>query len=506
MRIDTSLHQRLEQRMVLAPRMIQAMEILQLPLMALQERIDEELIGNPVLEQRVHDAEAPEPADGDELPSGGADGGPLPDEKDLVVPDDGSNKEDFERLGEVVDRWESYFDDEVQWRAPRPASGEPDRKAEAMQNAPDASESLQEQMLNLWHLEEVPPRIAQLGELVIRNLDDNGYVRVPVEDLAREVQPPATDAEMEEALARVQQIGPTGVAARNLAECLLLQLRAKPGFAAEDGGLNENALEVRIVRHHLHDLEANRYPQMSRALGASIEEIQSAVQTIRHLNPKPGAALGAGRTPPIIPDVKVEFDEETGDYRVTVNGGDTPELYISRTYRRLVRQRDLDAETRRFVVQNIRSARWLMDAIEQRRDTLRRVVLAILKFQRPFFDEGPDRLQPLKMQQIADEVHLHVATISRAVSDKYVDTSWGIYAIRDFFSGGTQTSQGEDVSWDQVRGRLKIMIEAEDKTHPLSDDEIMQRFAAEGVPLARRTVAKYREELGIPSSRKRRQF
>jgi RNA polymerase sigma-54 factor len=504
MRFDASLQQRLDQRMILAPRMIQAMEILQLPLMALQERIDEELIANPVLEQRVHDAEPAEPADGNGAPS--ADAGAAPDEKELVVGDDGSNQEDFERLGEVVDRWESYFDDEVQWRAPRPNSDAPDRKAEAMQNAPDASQSLQEQMLNLWHLEEVPPRMSQLGELVIRNLDDNGYVRVPVDDLAQEAQPPATDAEMEEALARVQQIGPTGVAARNLAECLLLQLRAKPAFVAEDGGLNENALEVRIVRHHLHDLEENRYPQMSRALGAPLEEIKNAVEIIRRLNPKPGSALGAGRTPPIIPDVKIEFDEEVADYRITVNGGDTPELYISRTYRKLARQRDLDSETRRFVIRNIRSARWLMDAIEQRRDTLRRVVQAILKFQRPFFDEGPDRLQPLRMQQVADEIHLHVATISRAVSDKYVDTSWGIYALRDFFTGGTQTAQGQDVSWDQVRGRLKAMIGAEDKADPLSDDEIQQRFTAEGVVLARRTVAKYREELGIPSSRKRRQF
>jgi len=504
MRFDASLQQRLDQRMILAPRMIQAMEILQLPLMALQERIDQELIANPVLEQRVHDAEPAEPADDGEAPS--ADAGAVRDGKELVVGDNGSNKDDFERLGEVVDKWENYFDDEVQWRAPRPSSDEPDRKAEAMQNAPDAGQSLQEHMLNLWHLEEVSPRISQLGELVVRNLDDNGYVRVSLEDLAQEAQPPAAIPEMEEALARVQQIGPTGVAARNLAECLLLQLRAQPAFATSDGGLNENAIEVRIVRHHLPDVEENRYPQMSRALGAPIEDVQAAVEAIRRLNPKPGSALSAGRTPPIIPDVKIEFDEEVGDYRITVNNGDTPELYISHAYRKLVRRRDLDAETRRFVVRNIQSAQWLVDAIEQRRDTLRRVVQAILKFQRPFFDEGPDRLQPLRMQQVADEVHLHVATISRAVSDKYADTSWGIYALRDFFTGGTQNARGEDVSWDHVRGRLKAMIEAEDKAVPLSDEEIMQRFTAEGVVLARRTVAKYREELGIPSSRKRRQF
>jgi len=485
--------------MVLAPRMIQAMEILQLPLMALQERIDQELIANPVLEIRADDPDAavPGPESDDLAPSSGAD---VVEGRDLVVPP-GGGQEDFARLGEMVARWEGYMDDEVQWRRARPSSGETDHKTEAMQNAPDDAESLQEFMLRQWHLEDVPPRTGELGDLIIRNLDDNGYLRVDLVDLAAEAEPPATAAEMAEALAGVQAVGPAGVAARDIAECLLLQLRAE-----SDGDLADDDLVVRLIRHHLHDIEANRYPHMAKALEASIDEVKAAVEQIRRLNPKPGAGITAERTPTIIPDVKIEWDEETGEYRVTIEKGDTPDLYISRPYRRLVKQDDLDSKTRQFVMRNIRSARWLMEAIEQRRDTLCRVAESIVRFQRPFFDEGPDRIQPLKMQQVADDVGLHVGTVSRAVADKYADTSWGIYPLRSFFLGGTQTADGDDVSWDQVRLRLKAMVEEEDKARPLSDDQIVKRFQAEGVDVARRTVAKYREELGIPSSRKRRHY
>jgi RNA polymerase sigma-54 factor len=238
----------------------------------------------------------------------------------------------------------------------------------------------------------------------------------------------------------------------------------------------------------------------------SIEEVKQAVESIRRLNPKPGSAISPRRTPPIVPDVRIEWDDEAGQYRVSAEKGGVPELYISRAYRRLVKRRDLDEKTREFVANNIRSARWLMDAIEQRRDTLRRVVESIVKYQRPFFDDGPEHTRPLKMQEVADDVHLHVGTISRSVADKYADTPWGIFALRDFFTGGTQTAEGQEVSWDRVRVRLKAVVEAEDKSNPLSDEQLVEMLKGEGIDLARRTVAKYREELGIPSSRRRRQY
>lgn len=498
MRFDTSLQQRLEQRMILAPRMIQAMEILQLPLMALQERIDQELIANPVIEMRDGDGDAA-PAPTEETSTSATDA-----ERDLVVQQDGG-PEDFERLSTMVQRWESHFEQAGAWRR-RPVSDGEDPKAEAMANTPDAGETLQEYMLNLWHLEDVLPRRSELGELVIRNLDDNGYLRATLEELADQAEPVATLEEMDEALRFVQGVGPAGVGGRNIEECLLLQLAADAVYGGGPGRLPEDALEVRIIRNHLRDIEANRYPQMSKALGAAIEEVKQGVERIRRLNPKPGAAISPHRTPSIIPDVRIVWDDELGDYVVAIEKGGTPELYISRAYRRLVKRRDLDDKTRQFVAKNIRSARWLMDAIQQRRDTLRRVTESIVKFQRTFFDDGPDHLQPLKMQQVADDVGLHVGTISRAVADKYADTPWGIFALRSYFLGGTETAEGERVSWDRVRVRLKAIVGAEDKAKPLSDEAIVARLRSEGIDVARRTVAKYREELGIPSSRRRRQY
>jgi len=478
------------------------MEILQLPLMALQERIDQELIANPVLEISSDGAEPPETEDEDQAPAA-----PVAEtERELIVRQDGA-AEDFERLSNLVDRWDNYRDEDAEARRrSRSASDDSDSKTEAMQNTPDAGDTLQEYLLHQWHLEELNARAEALGELVIRNLDDSGYLRMPLADLATEADPPAAVEEMEDVLRRAQAAGPPGIAARSIEECLLLQLHADPTFGAGDGDLPEDALEVRLIRGHLEALSANKYPQMAKALGATIEEVKQAVARLRRLNPRPGSVISPRRTPTIVPDVRIVWDDEAGDYRVAVERGE-PELYISQAYRRLVKQRDLDEKTRRFLAQNIRSARWLMDAIAQRRDTLRRVTEAVVRFQRPFFDDGPDHIRPLKMQEIADDVRLHVATISRAVADKYADTPWGIWPMRDFFVGGTSSAAGGDVSWDEVRARLKVLVEAEDKTRPLSDEELVERLRAEGIgKLARRTVAKYREELGIPSSRRRIQY
>jgi RNA polymerase sigma-54 factor len=482
--------------------MLQAMEILQWPLLALQERIDQELIANPVLEIRQDSPEASSTETDEE---------PAPQtlaesEQDLVVRDAQGGAEDFERLSNLADRWDSYFDEAETWQPRRRAAGEADPKLEAMQNAPDEGQTLQQFLLGEWHLEDAPERVARLGDLIIRNLDDGGYLRVALEELAKEAEPPASLDEMEEVLWLVQHVGPSGIAARSLEECLLLQLAADPSFGKGAGDLPENTLEVRLIRGHLKDIEQNRYPQMAKALGVGIEEVKRAVERICRLNPHPGTAITAERTPPIIPDVRITWDDEAAEWRVTVERGGVPQLYISRAYRRLARKRDLDEKTRSFVARNLQSARWLLEAIEQRRDSLERVVRSIVKFQRPFFDEGPDQIRPLKMQEVADDVHLHVATVSRAAADKYADTPWGICPLRDFFTGGMQNAQGEDVAWDHIRQRLKALVDAEDKHQPLADDQLAERLRAEGLQVARRTVAKYREELGISSSRKRRQY
>jgi RNA polymerase sigma-54 factor len=216
--------------------------------------------------------------------------------------------------------------------------------------------------------------------------------------------------------------------------------------------------------------------------------------------------ISAVSAPHITPDVRIRYDEQLGDYRVNIADGRTPNLRISNLYRRMLRNRDIDDNARDFLRRNLRSARWIVDAILQRRNTLERVVRAIIKFQREFFDRGPEGIQSLKMQRVADEVGLHVGTISRAVNDKYADTSWGIVPLRGFFTGGTQNTEGDDVSWNRVKIRLQELIAAEDKNRPMSDEEIVKRFHSEGINMARRTVAKYRKILKIPSSRRRRQY
>ena len=492
MRFDTSMQIRLEQRMKLAPRMIQSMEILQLPLLALEQRIQQELVANPVLEIR-DDEDAPgesPPTDQERRESQVAE-----EERPLTV-DSGGGAEEFGRLDSLSDEWGDYFSEEYSPR-PRSGRGERDVKLDALQNTPAASESLHDTLLAQLSFFNSEPVLREMGETIIRNLDDNGYLRVPLDDVLRDVRGQPTLEQAEAALKLVQRLEPAGVGARDLGECLLLQL---------DRRGSRDQLIRRIIADHLHDIENNRYPQVARKLGVDIDDVKAAVEEISHLNPKPGASITSEVVPYIVPDVQIVLDEERDEYRVVIRDERSPRLHISAMYRKMLRNRKLDATTREFLTRNVRSARWLIEAIEQRRSTLANVVGSIVKFQRPFLDDGPAHVQPLKMQQVADDVGLHVGTISRAVDDKYADTSWGIFPLRGFFMGGTETAGGETIAWDNVRTRLKEMVDAEDKSRPLSDEELVEKLKGEGIDLARRTVAKYRKVLGIPSSRRRKQF
>jgi len=233
--------------------------------------------------------------------------------------------------------------------------------------------------------------------------------------------------------------------------------------------------------------------------------VKTAIENLAHLNPRPGSVVGQRSAPIIMPDVILEVGDD-GEVVVRMTEGNTPQLHISRMYRRLARDRSADKEARHFIQKNIRSAQWLIGAIQQRRETVRRVVEEVFKVQREFLESGTEALKPLPMMDVAGKVGVHVATVSRAVAGKYVQTPRGIFPIRMFFSGGTTTAEGQDVSWDAVKFKLKEVIDAEDKSNPLNDDEIMKAMAAHGITMARRTVAKYRDLLGIPPARKRRQY
>jgi RNA polymerase sigma-54 factor len=244
---------------------------------------------------------------------------------------------------------------------------------------------------------------------------------------------------------------------------------------------------------------------ISRKTGYSIEQIQVALAELRKLNPKPGADFNNVAVPPVTPDVFVEPDEN-GEYRVRLEDGQTPSLFVSPYYRKIFQNADTSEETREYIKRKINSAQWLIDSIEQRRGTLLKVARAIVEHQKDFLDKGPEAIEPLKMQQIADKVGVHVTTVSRAVDEKWIQTPRGIFPLKRFFCGGTTSADGEEVAWDAVRLKLQEIIDAEDKQHPLSDDQLVLQLAAAGITVARRTVTKYRKAMGILSSRQRRDW
>ena len=348
--------------------------------------------------------------------------------------------------------------------------------------------------------------VRRMADRIIYSLDTNGYLKTPLEELL-----PPLAAELngdlqahrakqmaiaEEALRVVQRLDPPGVGARTLKECLMLQLI--PGMPYYD------ELQ-KLIENHLEDLENNRLPQISKKTGLSIDKIQEVWHELRKLKPKPGADFTETTAPSVTPDVFVERNDE-GKYQVRLEDGQLPSLYISPTYRKLLRDEGTNAETREYIKRKINSAQWLIESIEQRRSTLTRVSQAIVDHQNKFLDDGPDHIEPLKMQQIADKVGVHVTTVSRAVDDKWIQTPRGIFPLKRFFVGGTTAADGEEVAWDRVRIKLQEIIDNEDKTKPLSDDAIVEELGKAGITVARRTVTKYRKAMNIPSSRGRRDW
>lgn len=484
---------RLQQQMKLAPRLIQAMEILQLPMMALQERIEAELQSNPVLELRNSDVDEQAPPVRDEYAE---DRGEAP----MVVQDNSDNSEDFKRLAEFEDEFgPELVRSDPPIRPAKIAPGERDRKMDAMANAPAQGQSLNEYLLDQWTFVDMEQDVRDAGRLIINNIDDDGYLRTTLEELSAETNPPGDLQTLRDALDAVQLLEPNGIGARDLQECLLLQL------AAEDRAGRDVSLERELVENFLRDIEMNRLPRIARRTGRSIDEIKTALDNLSHLNASPGSLVVQRIVPVIQPDVIVNIDDD-GEVVISMHEWNTPQLYISRSYRRMARQRDTAKQARQFIKKNIRSAQWLMDAISQRRETVRRVVGEVFKVQRDFLDDGAEALRPLPMADVAGKVGVHVATVSRAVAGKYVQTPRGIYPLRMFFSGGTKTAEGEDVAWDAIRVRLKEIIEAEDKSAPLNDDHLSAALSKDGINIARRTVAKYRKLLSIPPARKRRQY
>jgi RNA polymerase sigma-54 factor len=486
-----------KQTQALAPRMIQSMEILQMPMAALAERIEQELIENPALERAEGDerepvAEAPGNTEADrdgEQPSDIA-------QKELVVDDEKGSAEEFERLLNLQQDVPDHFD------GPRPSSNRvqesSDRHHDMIANVADRSSTLQDHLLEQLKEWELEPELQKMCHRIISSLSagDGGYLRVSLADLLP-VDASEEDSELaEDALATVQSLEPAGVAARDLRECLLLQLTHDI----------EHLDRVRnLIMNHLEDLQHNRLPQIQKATGYTIDEINEAWGELRTLDPKPASQFADSFVPSVTPDLTV-IQEEDGRYLVKMDEGPVRHLNISNYYRQRLANGQATAEEKEFIKRKIVAAQWLIESIEQRRSTLTKVAQAIVDHQTAFLDNGPEFLEPLKMQQIADRVGVHVTTVSRAVDDKYLESPRGIFALRKFFVGGTTTDSGEDVAWNKIRIELQKLIDGEDKAKPYSDDEIVKRLKALGFPVARRTVTKYRKKLNIPSSRQRRDW
>ena len=476
----------------LAPRMIQSMEILQLPMLALQERIEQEMNENPLLEQQ--DVE-PSPTDEvDEVPTGD---NRSESEKELVVEDSGDNSDDFERLQNMVAELPSTFDDSFKRSAGR-MQEEADRRHDLMANAQSRPESLNDYLLHQLAELDIDDDVERLAERIISTLDarDGGYLRSPLADLLPSDHTADDFTIAEQALGVVQSLEPTGIAARSLSECLLMQLRPEfPHFEEMQ----------KLIGEHLEDLAANRLPQIQKKTGYSIDLIQTVRDELQILNPKPGAAFMETYVPNVTPDIILEQDDD-GEYRIRLDDDRVPSLYISEYYRQRLQDPSCSDEEREYIKRKINGAQWLIESIEQRRSTLTKVAEAIVEHQKRFFDEGPEAIEPLKMQQIAEKVGVHVTTVSRAVNDKWMQTPRGILPLHRLFVGGTQTDDGEDVAWDTIRLKLQELIDGEDKSDPLSDEGLVKKLAEAGMTVARRTVTKYRKRMGIPSSRQRKDW
>jgi RNA polymerase sigma-54 factor len=303
---------------------------------------------------------------------------------------------------------------------------------------------------------------------------------------------------LNEALELVQNLEPAGVGARDLRECLLIQMAQ----SAEDMGF-----ESRLVAGHMDELLDNHLPGIAKKMNCSMEQINRAIERMSKLDTSPGLQIGRDQNHPITPDVIVELSEDTGEYSVRLPDSNMPYLKLNDYYARMARDNAVAEKTRKFLQNNLRSAQWIMDAIEQRKNTLLRVTQAVVKFQKDFFELGQQHLKPLPMSKVADEVGVHLATVSRAVSGKYVQCPQGILPLRKFFSGGREDASGRARSWEAIRAKLQEIIDQEDKTRPLNDDQIRKRLQEAGIEnLARRTVAKYRKLMNIPAARFRKKY
>jgi len=494
LRIQNVLQTRLEQRLKLSPQILLSLQFLQLPLLDLEQRVSQELSENPFLElkEEAPDSEATSEA-------------PAETETPPETPAEDWSTEDYGNLsnpetGISLDAMESEFAEYMNRAGEMPKRAvSADRaagKMEAIANTAAPGITLSEHLEGQLHLLDIDPATRKAAEFVIENLDKNGFLPYNIAELASAMNDEQINEECcEQALRIVQSLEPVGVAARDVAEALVIQLNPQDPY---------QAVARKILTQYVEELSKNQLPKIARGLGISIEDVKDAIHAISRLNPKPGALFSNEEAHYVVPDVIVE--EIDGRFEIRLEDGNIPEIRISRSYQKLLAEARNDPKVAELLKKKLESAKWIMASIEQRRMTLYNVAAAIVESQENFMRSGLDAMKPLRMVDVADKLGVHVSTVGRAIAGKYMQTPQGIFSMKYFFSGGTSNEDGDRMSWRTVKQRIADMIDEEDKSKPLSDEEIVEKLTAKGIDVARRTVAKYRTALNIPSSRKRKQF
>jgi RNA polymerase sigma-54 factor len=484
MRLDMNIGLRQELRPVLSLQTIQSLNILQLATNDLQELIRDELMENPTLEMAEPEVEAPAAGEAEaqlreEVASEG------PELKTEVG-------ETYEEVYEFLQRNTDV--EEFVGRSGRADDGDADAKSEAFANIAAPGTRLADHLFEQLRMREVDALDWPLVEAIVHSLDPRGYLEYPLEDVLRMLEGRYSLEEAQWALALVQNLEPRGVGARDLAECLLLQI-----------GRNDPDYDKfkRLLTGHWDDVLKNRIPKLAKDLGMDMDEVKSMIEILGSLNPHPGSLYGDTATQIVVPDVIVEEDEN-GQFQVRLTRENVPRLAISPTYLRMLEGKKADRETLQFVKAKLNHARQLIEAIDQRQSTLERVARSIVRRQEEFFREGVSALKTMKMQDIADELGIHHSTVWRAVYGKHMLTPHGVKQMNSFFTAGLPKDEGE-TSREAVKLRVKELVDAENKAKPLSDMAIAKKLEEANIPASRRVVTKYREELGIPDSRVRRQ-
>jgi RNA polymerase sigma-54 factor len=453
---------------VLAPQLQQSLIILQAPMLELRNIVQQELQTNPVLEEEAAE--------------------PTPEEEARQDNDD--FKEEFDQLAKLDEEWREYMAQNSGYNS---RSEDDEERRQFFFDSIANQETLQQHLIGQLNGAEISAADQRLCELIIGNIDDNGFLQINPDEMSANTG--VAVADLRRLLGVIQSFHPAGVGATDLRECLLIQLRRLG---------KENSLEYQIIHRFLDELGKRRYPEIARRLAVTVDQVQQAAYSIATLDPKPGAIFAPDPNNYVLPDVSVEKIGEK--YTVMLNGEQIPHLRISNTYKDLMAQGGSGGDVKDYIRDKIRSGKFLIKSIHQRQQTISNIANQIVSRQQEFLDNGTAFLRPLTMVQIAEAVGVHETTVSRAISGKYMSTPQGVFEMRYFFTPGYQTANGESMSNTSVKEAILDLIKSESAMNPLSDKDIVSILGERGIPIARRTVAKYRNELSILPSNMRKQY